>query len=268
MEAAIENVEGLEGFPPGLDTGLGSPASPGPVKERLQTTLNTEPTRITRKSGSPEARMGLAARSLPRSFDRSKHTRHIVVRFQTGVDPEESFRQLFERYHRRVYGFFSKRGISPDQCEDLVQETFLRVYQSLERFRHGSGFETWLFVIAANIYRDQLRESSAQKRLAAEIPLQSLLDPNDPLTKPGAEPSSEDPDAFERFLKKERLRMVRVVIDTLPARIRRCLILHYYHGLSYQDVAAALRLPLGSVKAHLHEGKRRVRERLQRTLTV
>ncbi len=185
------------------------------------------------------------------------------------MDPEENFRRLFERYYRRVYGFFGKRGVSPDQCEDLAQETFLRVYQSLDRFRHGSGFETWLFVIAANIYRDHLRECSAQKRLAAEISLQSLMeDPSGVLGSGVSQITTDEPDAFDRFLKEERLRIVRLLIEKLPERIRRCLILHLYHGMSYQEIAETLGLPLGSVKAHLHEGKRRLRTRVRRRLTA
>ena len=95
----------------------------------------------------------------------------LVAAWQAGGDREEIFQRIFNAYYRPVHSFFVKRGFPADQCQDLAQETILKVYRGLPAFRREARFETWLFQIAANIYRNTLRSQSTLKREAQEVPL-------------------------------------------------------------------------------------------------
>ena len=95
--------------------------------------------------------------------------RDLVRKLQAGHDREESFQQLFARYYPPLKNFFGKRGVSPEECKDLVQETFVNVFQGIGHFQHGARFDTWLYKIAGNVWKNTLRGRATQKRDAAEV---------------------------------------------------------------------------------------------------
>src|SRR5262245_57914805 len=95
----------------------------------------------------------------------------IAEELQARPSDEESFRLLFEHHYPRLLHFFSRRGLSPEDCLDLIQETFLGIYKGIGSFRGQAQLETWLFEIAMNAYRKMLRSRGAQKRAAQEVPL-------------------------------------------------------------------------------------------------
>src|SRR5215208_787463 len=120
-----------------------------------------------------------------------------------GPERDQVFRCIFERYYRVLLCFFLKRISSREECEDLVQETFVRVHKKLAEFRGESRFETWLFQIAANLFLNVLRDRAAAKRNAKEL----SLDPMYELawgTIPELESQEEQP--LERVLTDERKR--------------------------------------------------------------
>ncbi|HYU30629.1 MAG TPA: sigma-70 family RNA polymerase sigma factor [Thermoanaerobaculia bacterium] len=100
----------------------------------------------------------------------------ILDALQAGRDMEENFRLLVERYHRFLYGFFSRRSFSHADCLDLTQETFLGIYRGIGSFRRDARFETWLFKVATNAFRKHLRREAADKRAGEEVPLDTALE--------------------------------------------------------------------------------------------
>jgi DNA-directed RNA polymerase specialized sigma24 family protein len=87
-----------------------------------------------------------------------------VENWRAGIEPEESFRQIFFQYYRLVLSFFLKKGFSAEESHDLAQEAFVKVSRSLDSLRRESRFETWLFQICANVYRNALRAQSAARK--------------------------------------------------------------------------------------------------------
>lgn len=85
-----------------------------------------------------------AARGHPQPIEQ------IIQRLRDGTGSEESFRTLFDRFYWPLFRFFEHRGFSTEECQDLIQETFLRVYRGIEAFRGEARWEHWLFRIAAN----------------------------------------------------------------------------------------------------------------------
>lgn len=191
--------------------------------------------------------------------DPSESVQSIVERLQAGSSREEDFRRLFDLFYPRVHHFFLRRGFPPQDCLDLTQETFLGIYRGIGAFRREAQFETWLFKIATNVYRQRLRRGTAEKREGQEVPLEVSEGPEG-----GArdEPSTPEPTAGETLLRKERLAVLREAIGKLPEQMRKCLLLRLYQEMKYREIAALLRLSPQTVKVHLFQARRRLQEEL------
>lgn len=187
--------------------------------------------------------------------DPNESVQSLIERLQTAGSPrEEDFRRLFDLFYPRLVCFFSRRGFPPQDCLDLTQETFLGIYRGIGSFRRDSRFETWLFSIATNAWRKRLRRGTAGKRDGQEVPLE-------PET-PRAEPRDESPPPGEDVLRRERSRLLREAVEKLPDQMRRCLVLRVYQEMKYREIAALLYLSPETVKVHLAQARRRLREDL------
>lgn len=181
-----------------------------------------------------------------------------VAAFQAGRRAEESFRFLFETYYRRVKGFFFRRTGSAEDSLDLTQETFLRVYKGLEGFRGDAPFGAWLFRIATNVYRQHLaRQGSGGGAHEVALDVEAAAATEAPGEGDAARPV-EEPVVFESVLDSERREILRQAIEKLPTQRRRCIILWAYHDLTYEQIAVAMRLSTGTVKAHLAQARQQL----------
>lgn len=178
----------------------------------------------------------------------------LIKELQTGLRREESYERLFTYYYPPLRNFFLKRGVSSDQCKDLIQDTFLNAFQGIGRFQHGARFDTWLFAIAANVWKNALRSKSTQKRGAPEVELEPGL-----LKAGGSNPEQEALIAEREGLEQRALRQV---LEELPPQMRRCLILRLDRGLKYREIAEILGVEINTVKSLLHEAKKRVKGNL------
>jgi RNA polymerase sigma-70 factor (ECF subfamily) len=186
-----------------------------------------------------------------------------VEQFLQGIDPEESFRQIFHQYYRLVFSFFVKKGFSAEESNDLAQETFLRVHKSLATFRRESRFETWLFQISANIYRNTLRAQSTRKRDAPEMSLSDLID--GPGSGSGGDADFVQDDAggpLEDLLTEERSRVLHDALQDLPSQMRRCVLLRVDRDLKYREIADIMRVSIDTVKAHLFQARQLLKVKL------
>lgn len=178
-------------------------------------------------------------------------------------EEDEEFRRLFERCFRPVYYFFLRRGFPDEDCRDLTQETFLRVYRGIARFRGDASLQTWLFQIAANLWRNQVRDRKAGKRGAKEVSLDGAMEKGMPLPDhlslvPGRAPSGPLADA----LGHEEVRLMREALGKLPPQMRRCVLLRVDQNLKYREIASVMRISIDTVKSQISQA----RERLKREL--
>jgi len=187
----------------------------------------------------------------------------IADPFSTGEDREEQFHQIFRRHYRSVTFFFAHRGFDAEECRDLTQETFFRVYRGMEGFRGEAGIKTWLYTIAANIYRNEIRDRQAEKRSADEVSLEESLEQGRPIFESRAVRAgggSEDP--LHSILTDERARLLREAVDGLPPRMRRCVLLRLDRGLKYREIAVILHVTEDTVKAQLFQARQRLHRAL------
>lgn len=133
------------------------------------------------------------------------------------------------------------------RAEDMAQEAFLRAFRNLSQFRGESAFSTWLFSLAANLYRTELRRLPAMP-----LSLDQIAEPPDPrLAAAGIEDADRD----------ESLR--RAVL-ALPAKYRDAILLFYFHEQDVPAAARTLRVPQGTVKARLFRGRELLRAKFSR----
>lgn len=134
------------------------------------------------------------------------------------------------------------------RAEDMAQEAFLRAYRALGSWRRDAAFSSWLFALATNLYRTELRRIPVNM-----LPLREATDLKGP-PAPGLEAEHRD-------------RAVRAAVFALPAKYREVMILFYFHEMSVEQAARSLGLPEGTVKARLSRGRDILRGKLPMLLT-
>jgi RNA polymerase sigma-70 factor (ECF subfamily) len=132
------------------------------------------------------------------------------------------------------------------RAEDLAQEAFLHAFRNLARFRGDAAFSTWLFAVAVNVYRSELR-----RRPTPTVPIEAAGE-----LASGERPLSAALEAGERE------ELVRRAVAALPARYRDPLIVYYFRDMDLAETAAILGVPAGTAKALLHRGRNLLRQRL------
>jgi RNA polymerase sigma-70 factor, ECF subfamily len=176
---------------------------------------------------------------------------------------EPGFQELFHRYFQPVHSFFRNQGFSRDDSFDLTQETFLRVYKSIGSFRHEATFKTWLFQIATNLWRNELRRRAAGKRDAQEVSLDGPAAPGDEEEMTAADLAPDAaPGPLQGVLAEERLKLLREALEELPPQMRRCVLLRVDRELKYREIADLLQLSIETVKSQIHQARERLKGRL------
>ena len=162
---------------------------------------------------------------------------------------EIEFEELFREFYRPVLKFLARRGCSQEESKDLAQETFLRAHRSFRSFRGEAKPSTWLFGIALNVWRNQIRDANAGKRAAEEVPLpEDDQSPPDPKGQP-----------LDDAIHDERLRLLKSAVADLPPQMRRCVWLRVYQDMSFRDIADTLDVSVSAAKSQLSLARPRLR---------
>lgn len=171
-----------------------------------------------------------------------------------------AFDQIVERYQHKIYGYVKRLVGNETDAEDITQEVFLKALTSLRSFREESSLQTWLFRIATNLCRDMHRRRQREK---GWLPLWRRVDGED---DSGEENAIEIPDERANpenlVLSAELNEMLLQAIDRLPLAMREVLVLHDMESMSYEEIACALGIPLGTVKSRLFHARARLRDAL------
>lgn len=166
----------------------------------------------------------------------------------------EAFEEMVRTYQHRVYGVALRMMRSPAEAEEVAQETFLRAHRALGEFRGDARLLTWLYAIASRLCLNRL--ASGESRMARHRA-------DDVAHLPGRE-GDEPGDDLERG---EREAALHRAIGELPEDRRIVVTLRDLEGLSYEEIAAALGLELGTVRSRLHRARVELKEKLERYLT-
>lgn len=191
------------------------------------------------------------ARPLPTLTDEELAAAHLV-----GV--RGAFQELYDRYRDRLVHFIARKTGDWDRAEDLVQEAFIRVTRHLHRFDTEKKFSTWVYTIASNLSKNELRNRSRNPLVLFQRLAGSADDDHRPLQ---FEDSSLRPDDLYR--KRYLRQLVERTVEELPEHHRLVFRLRELEGRSYEEIAAITGVNLGTVKSRLHRARNSFAERIE-----
>ncbi len=175
----------------------------------------------------------------------------LLLAYRSGADCR-AFEALVERYETELYSYLRNYLGDPQMAEDAFQAAFLQVHLKCEQFEPGRKVRPWLYAVATNQAIDAQRRNRRHRMVSLDRcygggsgeedeggPLMTLLD-------------SQEITPAEQFALAEEGGHVRQAVDRLPEPLRRVVLLVYYQGLKYREAAAALGVPVGTIKSRLH----------------
>jgi RNA polymerase sigma-70 factor (ECF subfamily) len=182
----------------------------------------------------------------------------VVILAQRGREP--AFRELIRRYERPVFSLIYRMVRDSTTAEDLAQDAFIKVLNNLDKYRPEFKFSSWLFKIANNVAIDHLRkrqvdtismDGSPHATTASEIEATSI------------DLADQGESALDALAARELGAAIEVAIGQLRPEYRNCIMLRHVEGRSYEEIAATLDLPLGTVKTYIHRARHQLREALE-----
>jgi len=167
-----------------------------------------------------------------------------------------AFDELVTRFQKRVYNFAYGIAGNYDDANDVAQEAFVRVFNSIATFRGDANFTTWIYRIVTNVYLDERKKAKSHRQTS----LDEYIDLDENSVSRQIEDESPLPDEVAE--NKERNQAVRAAINSLPDYQRIIMTLYHLHDRSYEEIADVLNLPIGTVKSRLNRARQALKEKL------
>jgi RNA polymerase sigma-70 factor (ECF subfamily) len=169
-----------------------------------------------------------------------------------------AFQSLYDRYRDRLVHFITRKTGDPDRAQDLVQEAFIRVTRHLHRFDTSKKFSTWIYTIAGNLSKNELRNRSRSPLVLFQKLTGNWDDDHRPIQ---FEDSSTKPD--DLFRKRHLRRLVEDTVQTLPEHHQLVFRLRELEGKSYEEISEITGVNLGTVKSRLHRARNSFAQRIE-----
>lgn len=160
---------------------------------------------------------------------------------------EKAFSSLLNRYRDSIYFMLLKMVNNSSDAEDLTIEAFGKAFRNIDSYTPEFAFSTWLFKIATNNCIDFIR-----KKQVSPTPIDQLQDDLENFT---VNIQSDLPDPEETLINDQKIAVLKDIVNQLKPRYRNLIELRYYKEYSYEEIAAELKLPIGTVKAQLYRAK-------------
>jgi RNA polymerase sigma-70 factor (ECF subfamily) len=178
----------------------------------------------------------------------------LIERAQRG--DRSALDDLVRKHERRAYQYAFRLTSNPEEAADVVADAFVRVYSAINNFKGQSAFTTWLYRILTNCYLDIRKKEKTRQGLSLETTLK--------IGEGEVERQLEDegPGPHLLFERGERERAVEMAVGMLPEYQRAMIVMYHSEGMSYEEIAEALDLPIGTVKSRLNRARLSLRQLL------
>jgi RNA polymerase sigma-70 factor (ECF subfamily) len=167
----------------------------------------------------------------------------LIERYIAGN--ENAIEELVMKYQRQIYSFVYRMINDMEEAKDITQKTFIKAIKGIKGFRKEASFKTWLYQIAANTSLNHIKQ-----RRADEIEFDESLIGN-------------QASVLSEILEGEKKDYIKKGLKEIPERQRLAIILRAYDGLSCSETASVMKCSEGAVKAHYHQGVKKLREILK-----
>ena len=169
---------------------------------------------------------------------------------------QSAYEALLKRYKNGIYSMIYQMIRNREETEDLVQETFIKAFNSLENYNKNYAFSTWLYKIAFNHCIDAIR-----KKKLKTLPLDKPIKLRNGEVFHQVSDESQTPEAD--FLFTEKRKQIQKAIDNLPEKYRITIILRHKEERSYEEISQILNIPIGTVKARIFRAREILKKKLQ-----
>jgi RNA polymerase sigma-70 factor, ECF subfamily len=185
----------------------------------------------------------------------------LLARFRKGR--KDAFAVLLRRYEQELYGYLRRYVGDANLAEDVFQNTFLQLYVKIKSYQAGRPVRPWLYTIATHQAIDALRRHGRHQAVS----LHQMRDDGNCAESEDLAGilHGKDVDPLDAVQCEERRLAVRAAVDELPEFLRQVVLLGYYQGMKYQEIADVLGIPLGTVKSRLHTALKRLQEAWSKT---
>jgi len=180
----------------------------------------------------------------------------LIERSQKG--DRTAFDDLIRKHERRAYQYAFRLTSNPEEAADVVADAFVRVFSALQNFKGQSAFSTWLYRILTNCFLDMRKKERSRAAMSLEA---ALMTEEGELERQVEDPGATPLDEAER---QERANRVESAVGQLPEYQRAMIVMYHAEGLSHEEIAEALDLPIGTVKSRLNRARLSLRELLVR----
>lgn len=172
---------------------------------------------------------------------------------------EDAFRELVRRYERPVFSLIFRMVRDSATAEDLAQDAFIKVLNHIDKYRPEFKLSSWLFKIANNVAIDHLRKRHLDTVSVSGSPNAST---ESEIEATSFEIADSAENALDEIQARELGSAIERAIGALRPEYRACIVLRHVEGRSYEEIAATLDLPLGTVKTYIHRARIQLRELL------
>jgi RNA polymerase sigma-70 factor (ECF subfamily) len=178
----------------------------------------------------------------------------LVRRVQHG--DKKAFDVLVRKYQQKIVKLISRYVRDQDEALDVAQETFIKAYRALAKFRGDSAFYTWLYRIAINTAKNYLVSQSRR-------PPDTDIDAEDAVQFEG-DSQLRETDLPEQLVHRDEVeRVIYEAIDALPEDLRTAITLRELEGLSYEEIAQAMECPIGTVRSRIFRAREAIEAKLK-----
>ncbi|MEI7594389.1 MAG: sigma-70 family RNA polymerase sigma factor [Bacteroidota bacterium] len=172
-----------------------------------------------------------------------------LVRLAVDKGDQKAYAQLMENYRDTIYFMLLKMTNDADDADDLTIEAFGKAFKNLHQYTPDYAFSTWLFKIASNNCIDFIRKKR-KNIVSIDRPYENMEG-----EEKGIEIADDGLNPEDKIIRLQKIKAMREVVDKLKPRYRRLVELRYFNEYSYEEIAAELKLPLGTVKAQLFRAR-------------
>ena len=172
--------------------------------------------------------------------DDSRTTREVLA------GDVDAFGRIVNKYQKPIYNLMYRMTHSEQIAMDLAQETFLKAYARLSRFKQGCSFFSWIYAIGVNLAKDHARRRFRESRcFAADVEVQHFAD-------------EAQPDAEQCLQQRQVMERLSAALDRLPLEYREAVVLRYRYDFEMKEIAQALSLSVSGAKMRVHRGLRKL----------